>query len=67
MPTYPIIVGGIVAAIAIAGATVAVCLGHIDSATFVAVVGTFGGVVTGAGAHASGVTQGKPTPPAGPQ
>lgn len=67
MTNLAIIVGGAVAAIAIAGATVAVCLGKIDAATFVGVVGAFGGVLTGAGAHASGVTQGKPlSPPSSP-
>lgn len=60
MQIYTSIAGAAVALAAIAGATVAVCLGQIDGATYVAIVGTFGAFGAGAGAHASGVTQGKP-------
>jgi hypothetical protein len=51
----PLIVGAVVAVVAIAGATVAVCLGHIDPQTFAAIVGVFGGAGIGVGAHAAGV------------
>lgn len=54
------IIGGVIAIVAIVGATVAVCLGHIDSSTFSAIVGggLTGGI--GVGAHAAGVKQGQP-------
>lgn len=37
------------------GATVAVCLGHIDAPTYIGVVGPVLGVGVGAGIHAAGV------------
>lgn len=40
---------------AVVGATVAVCLGHIDTSTYIAVVGPLAGVGVGAGIHAAGV------------
>ena len=40
---------------AVIGASVAVCLGHIDSATYIALVGPVAGVGVGAGVHAAGV------------
>ncbi len=40
------------------GATVAVCLGHIDSATYIAIIGPLAGVGVGAGIHAAGTTSG---------
>ncbi len=43
---------------AVVGASVAVCLGHIDSATFIAIVGPLAGVGVGAGIHTAGVTSG---------
>ena len=43
---------------AVIGATVAVCLGHIDSATYIAIIGPIAGVGVGAGVHAQGVTTG---------
>ena len=54
----PLLNPAAVAIVAIAAATVALCLGHIDQATFVAIVGSFGGVGIGAGAHAAGVNAG---------
>lgn len=54
------VVGAIVSMVAIAAATVALCLGHIDGEAFVALVAGFGGVGVGAGAHAAGVRQGQP-------
>lgn len=50
----PLIVSGVVAVCAIAAATVAVVLGHIDPQTFAAIVGAFGGAGIGVGAHAAG-------------
>lgn len=53
---------------AVVGASVAVCLGHIDPPTYIAVVASFGGVGVGAGVlHAGAVTgaqvaNGAPTP-----
>lgn len=47
-----------IAFVAIVGAVVAVCLGKIDSSTFVAVLTAFGGFGAGAGVHAAGVTSG---------
>lgn len=52
--------GAIVSVIAIIGATVAVCLGHIDAGTFAGIVGAGLGGGIGAGAHAAGVKQGTP-------
>jgi hypothetical protein len=43
---------------AVVGASVAVCLGHIDQSTYIAVVAAFGGVGVGAGVHAAGVNTG---------
>lgn len=53
----PGVIGGIVAITAIVGATIAVCLGHIDAGAYAGIVGGFGGVGVGAGAHAAGVAQ----------
>lgn len=39
----------------VVGATVAVCLGHIDQSTYIAIVAAVGGVGLGAGVHAAGV------------
>lgn len=50
----PLIVSGAVAVVAIAGSTVAVCLGHIDASTFAAIVGGVTGAGIGVGAHAAG-------------
>lgn len=48
--------GSAAAAIVVAvGATVAVCLGHIGEATYIAIVGPIAGVYVGAGIHAQGV------------
>ena len=43
---------------AIVGASVAVCLGHIDAPTYIGIVSAFGGVGVGAGVHAAGTTTG---------
>lgn len=56
----PGLIGGIVAIVAIVGATVAVCLGHIDGAGYLGLVAALAGAGVGAGAHASGVKQGTP-------
>lgn len=53
-------VGGAIAMAAVIGATIAVCLGKIDAAGFTGIVGAFGGIGAGAGAHAAGVNQAKP-------
>lgn len=53
--SVPLIVGAVVAVVAIACATVAVSLGKIDSSTYAAIVGVFGGAGVGVGAHAAGV------------
>lgn len=60
MTNLPGVIGGIIAIVAICGATVAVCLGHIDSAAFTGIVAGVGGGGLGAGAHAAGVKQGAP-------
>lgn len=57
MPTTSVVTAALVAVIAIAGATVAVCLGHIDSSTYAAIVAGFGGAGVGVGAHSAGVAQ----------
>lgn len=49
--------GAALAIVAIAGATVAVCLGHIDSSSYTGIVGVALGGGIGAGAHAAGVKQ----------
>lgn len=54
------IIGGAVAIVAIIGATIAVCLGNIDAGAYAGIVGAFGGIGAGAGAHAAGVKQGQP-------
>lgn len=59
MTTTPGLIGGVVAIIAILGATVAVCLGNIDAGTFAGIVGAGLGGGIGAGAHAAGVNQAK--------
>jgi hypothetical protein len=49
--------GAFVLALAgVIGSTVAVCLGHIDTSTYVALVGPIVGAAAGVGAHAAGVT-----------
>lgn len=60
MNSYPGLAGAVVAVAAIVGATVAVCLGHIDGGAFAGIVGAFGGIGAGAGAHAAGVKQAQP-------
>lgn len=50
----PLITSAAVAAVAIAGSTVAVCLGHIDASTYAAIVGAVTGASVGVGAHAAG-------------
>lgn len=47
-----------VSIVAIVGATVALCLGHIDGGAFAGIVGGLGGVGAGVGAHAAGVRTG---------
>ncbi len=48
---------------AIIGASVAVSLGHIDTATYIAIIGPIAGVGVGAGVHASGVSTQTASPP----
>lgn len=55
-----VLVSGAVALAAIAGATVAVCLGHIDAGTYSGLVGVALGGAVGVGSHAAGVNQSKP-------
>lgn len=61
--------GYALAAFAIIGATVAVCLGHIDQQTYATIVGFGAGGGLGVGAHAAGQASGQaqaappPTPP----
>lgn len=52
--SVPLLVGAAIAAFAIAGATVAVCLGQIDASTYAAIVGSAMGAGIGVGAHAAG-------------
>lgn len=59
MISQPAIIGGVIALAAIVGATVAVCLGHIDAGAYTGLVGVALGGGVGAGAHAAGVTQAK--------
>lgn len=59
MGNAPVIIGGGVAALAIVGATIAVCLGSIDAGAYAALIGAALGGGVGAGAHAAGVTQAK--------
>lgn len=59
MTITPGITTAVVIVTAIAGATVAVCLGHIDSATYATIVAGGLGLGAGAGAHAAGVQQAK--------
>lgn len=52
-------VGAILIALAaIISATVAVTTGHIDTATYIAIVGPVAGVGVGIGAHSAGVASG---------
>ena len=44
--------------VALVGASVAVCLGHIDASTYIAIVASFGGVGVGAGVHQAGTVTG---------
>lgn len=60
MTTSPALIGAAVAVVAIVGATVAVCIGHIDAGTFAGLVGGASGAGLGVGAHAAGVRQGTP-------
>lgn len=53
----PGLIGGAVAALAIACSTIAVCLGAIDGSAYSAIVAGFGGFGAGAGAHAAGAAQ----------
>lgn len=53
-----------IALAAVIGATIAVCLGHISEATYIAIVGPVAGVYVGAGVHAQGVAT---TPGQGPR
>lgn len=50
----------------VAGATVAVCLGHIDQPTYIGLVGPILGVGIGAGVHAQGVDSGNATATSAP-
>jgi len=59
MTSQPALIGGVIALAAIVGATVAVCLGHIDAGAYTGLVGVALGGGVGAGAHAAGVTQAK--------
>lgn len=52
---------------AIVGASVAVCLGHIDAATYIGVVSAFGGVGVGAGVLHAGVTAAVSAPSVKPE
>ena len=52
--SLPLVLGAIVSVVAIAAATVALCLGHLDAQTYATIVGVFGGVGVGVGAHAAG-------------
>lgn len=52
--TVPLVVSAGVALAAIASATVAVVLGHIDASTYAAIVGGVTGAGLGVGAHAAG-------------
>ena len=57
--TFTAQLGAFVLALAgVVGATVAVCLGHIDSPTYIGLVGPVLGVGVGAGIHAQGVNTG---------
>lgn len=58
--SYTALTGAIVTVVVVVGATVAVCLGHIDAGTFAGIVGAGLGGGIGAGAHAAGVKQGTP-------
>lgn len=60
MTTTPGIIAGAVAIVAIVAATIGLCLGQLEGGEYVGIVGTFGGVATGAGLHAAGVKQGQP-------
>jgi hypothetical protein len=60
MTNLPGVLGAAIAIVAIIGATVAVCLGHIDGSAFTGIVAGVGGGGLGAGAHAAGVKQGAP-------
>jgi hypothetical protein len=53
MPTTALY-GGIVAVVAVIGATVAVSLGKITGEAYIAIVGAFGGAGAGAAAHSAG-------------
>lgn len=50
----PLVTSAGVAVVAIAGATVAVCLGQIDASTYAAIVAGVTGAGIGVGAHAAG-------------
>lgn len=56
MQNTPIILGALVAIIAVTGATVALVLGHITAPDYLALVGPIVGVSVGVGAHAAGVS-----------
>lgn len=61
----------VIAGLALVGATVAVCLGHIDQQSYVGLVGLALGGGIGVGAHAAGTSAGlvaasTPTPTAAP-
>jgi hypothetical protein len=53
-------IGGAIALVAVIGATVAVCLGHITASDFQGIIGVALGAGVGLGAHAAGVKQGTP-------
>lgn len=60
------VLGYALAIVGVIGATVAVCLGHIDAETYIALVGPVVGAGVGVGAHAAGVTTAtKQVPPLG--
>jgi hypothetical protein len=54
------IIGGTIAIVAVVGATVAVCLGHISASDYQGIIGVALGAGVGIGAHAAGVKQGTP-------
>lgn len=60
MNAMPGTMAAVIAIVAIIGATVAVCLGHIDASAYSAIIGAGLGGGLGAGAHAAGVNQGTP-------
>jgi hypothetical protein len=58
MPNLAALQTTIIGVVAVVGATVAVCLGHISEATYFAVVGPLAGAGVGAGLVTHGVNTG---------